>query len=124
MNSKVVKRIGLGVLLYISFVVVLVIYNPDDTSKMGWEDRQEFNTVQIAKLEMGTPRDAILELMGPPDISEAKKMDDGYVQVLFYRTQHKQSDGITTQDECTPLLFEDNTLVAWGDGTYQAYLNR
>ncbi|TRY30786.1 DUF3192 domain-containing protein [Aliiglaciecola sp. M165] len=124
MNTKVVKRIGVGVVLYVTFVAGLIMYNPDDTSDMGWEDRQEYNKVQLTKLELGTSRASVLELMGPPDISEAKKVGVSRVQVMFYRTQHKQSDGITTQDECTPLLFEDEELVAWGDGAYQTYLNR
>lgn len=123
MNGKVFKRIGLGVALYATFVAALIVYNPDDTSSMGWEDRQEFNKVQITKLELGSPKESVVLLMGPPDISEAKMIDSRQIQVMFYRTQHKQSDGITTQDECTPLLFEDEQLTAWGDGAYQTYLD-
>jgi hypothetical protein len=123
MNSKVVKRIGIGVLLYATFVIALIIYNPDDTSDMDWEDRQEFNAVQVAKLELGVDKTSILSRMGPPDISEAKQVGDKKIQVMFYRTHHKKSDGITTQDECTPLLFEDEQLIAWGDGIYQTYLD-
>ncbi|SQH75815.1 conserved protein of unknown function [Shewanella benthica] len=35
---------------------------------------------------------------------------------------HAQSDGITTRDECTPLLFRDQKLIAWGSDTYDQYL--
>ncbi len=122
MNSKIIKRIGIGVALYATLVTLLIKYNPDNTNDMGWEDRQEFNKVQIAKLELGMARQGILELLGPPDITEAKKTPLSRVQVMFYRTQHVKSDGITTQDECTPLLFKDDLLVAWGDGAYQSYL--
>lgn len=122
MNTKVIKRIGLGVFVYVLLVVLLVKYNPDDTTDMGWEDRQEFNKIQIAKLELGVPRTSILDLLGPPDITEAKKNGMSTVQVMFYRTDHVKADGVTTQDECTPLLFEDDILVAWGDGAYQSYL--
>jgi hypothetical protein len=88
---------------------------------MDWEDRQAYNQVQIAKLELGITRTQILELMGSPDISEAKVEGDELIQVMFYRTHHKTSDGITTRDECTPLLFENDTLVAWGDTAYARY---
>ena len=43
------------------------------------------------------------------------------IQVMFYRTQHVRADGLTTQDECTPLLFENEKLIAWGDGAYSSY---
>ncbi len=122
MNGKIVKRIGIGMALYAAIVVGLIKFNPDDSSDMGWEDRQDFNKVQISKLTLGTERKAILELLGPPDISEAKKKQENRIQVMFYRTQHVKSDGITTQSECTPLLFENDILTAWGEGAYQQYL--
>lgn len=121
MNGKVVRRIGVGVVLYAAFVAAVVSWYPDSPDKMDWKDREEFNKVQIAKLELGVSRQEILALLGSPDISEAKKEGTSRIQVMFYRTQHKKSDGITTQNECTPLLFEDDVLVAWGDGAYQSY---
>jgi len=122
MNVKVVKIIVLGVLIYGVVVAALIFNNPDDTSSMGWEDRQDFNKVQISKLELGKTRESILLLLGPPDLSEAKKIEQNRLQVMFYRTHHKKKDGITTQDECTPLLFENDILIAWGDMAYKDYL--
>lgn len=122
MNLKVVIFILLGLVTYGVVVTLLIVNNPDDTSSMGWEDRQEYNKVQIAKLELGTTRESVLTLLGSPDISEAKKAEENRMQVMFYRTDHKKQDGITTQDECTPLLFENDILVAWGDNAYQKYL--
>ena len=40
---------------------------------------------------------------------------------MFFRTQHVRADGLTTQDECTPLLFENDKLIAWGEGAYLSY---
>lgn len=121
MNSKIAKRIAIGVALYAIFVATVISYYPDSTDNMDYKDRQEFNKLHIAKLEIGASRNMILELLGSPDISEAKKDGDTNLQVMFYRTQHKKADGITTLDECTPLLFENDILVAWGEGTYQSY---
>lgn len=123
MNNKIAVRIGIGVFLYALFVVAVLTFYPDKPENMGWKDREEFNKVQVSKLELGTPKKIILELLGSPDISEAKRLGDKELQVMFYRTQHKQADGITTADECTPLLFVDGQLVAWGDSAYQSYID-
>ena len=123
MNSKVAKRIGLGIILYGLFAIAVIRWFPDKPENMGWEDREQFNKVQIAKLELGVSRQEILELLGSPDISEAKRDGKDRIQVMFYRTQHKKADGITTQNECTPLLFENDELIAWGDGAYQSYID-
>ena len=123
MNNKIAFRIGLGVFLYAVFVAAVLNFYPDKPENMDWKDREEYNKVQVSKLELGLTKQAILELMGSPDISEAKRNGDKELQVMFYRTQHKQADGITTQDECTPLFFVNGTLVGWGDSAYQNYLN-
>ena len=48
-------------------------------------------------------------------------MDDGEeVRVLFYRTNHKHSDGETTRDETTPLVFRNDQLVGWGTRVYES----
>lgn len=121
MNSKVIKRISLGVVIYLVFAAAVLFFYPDSPKQMDWEDRQQFNKVQIANLTLGVTRADIIQLLGSPDISEAKQVGNNRVQVMFYRTQHEKSDGITTQDECTPLLFKNDELIAWGDGAYQDY---
>ena len=40
---------------------------------------------------------------------------------MFYRPQHIKSDGFTTQDECTALLFKNNLLIAIGKTAYQQF---
>jgi outer membrane protein assembly factor BamE (lipoprotein component of BamABCDE complex) len=123
MNKKVIKRIGIGAGLYAVFVMAVITLYPDTAQDMDWKDREAYNKVQISKLELGLQKKQILELLGSPDITEAKRNDSKELQVMFYRTQHKKSDGITTEDECTALLFENNELVAWGDSAYQSYVD-
>ena len=95
------------------------MYNPDKPETMGWEDRQDFNKVQIDKIKASEydqiTHTKILKMLGGPDISEAKMWGEDKIQVMYYRTQHKRADGITSQDECTPLLFKNDTLVALGE---------
>ena len=124
MNKKIIQRIALGVCVYAVFVVAVIFFYPDKPQQMDWKDREEFNKVQIGKLDLGLSRQQIITLLGSPDISEAKKNGDKKIQVMFYRTQHMESDGITTLDECTPLLFENDTLIAWGEGVYQSFLEK
>jgi hypothetical protein len=123
MNKKVVKRIIIGVGLYAVFVIAVITLYPDTPQNMDWEDRQEYNKIQISKFELGLQKKQILELLGSPDITEAKRNDDKELQVMFYRTQHIKADGITTEDECTALLFENNELIAWGDSAYQSFID-
>jgi outer membrane protein assembly factor BamE (lipoprotein component of BamABCDE complex) len=123
MSKKVVKRIGIGVGLYAIFAMAVITFYPDKPQNMDWKDREQYNQVQISKLELGFQKKQILELLGSPDITEAKRNDNKELQVMFYRTQHKKADGITTIDECTPLLFENNELIAWGDSAYQSYVD-
>ena len=123
MNKKVVKRIGIGAGLYAVFVMAVITLYPDTAQDMDWKDREAYNKVQMSKLELGLQKKQIIEWLGSPDITEAKRNDNKELQVMFYRTQHKKSDGITTEDECTALLFENNELIAWGDSAYQSYID-
>jgi hypothetical protein len=41
-------------------------------------------------------------------------MDGATYQVLYYRTHRTHSDGETTKDETTPLVFKDSALIGWG----------
>ena len=123
MNKKVIKRIGIGAGLYAVFVMAVITLYPDTAQDMDWKDREAYNKVQMSKLELGLQKKHIIEWLGSPDITEAKRNDNKELQVMFYRTQHKKSDGITTEDECTALLFENNELIAWGDSAYQSYVD-
>lgn len=123
MNKKVTFWIALSVFLYAVFAIAVLKFYPDTPQDMDWEDRQEFNQVQISKLNLGATKTEILQLLGGPDITEAKRVNGKEIQVMFYRTQHINADGITTQDECTPLLFENSTLIALGKSAYQTYKN-
>lgn len=123
MSSKVVKFVAIGFGLYAVFAASVITFYEDDPDQMDWEDRQAFNKIYINKLSISDQvlKSQVIESLGSPDLTEAKQIDDGTVQVMFYRTQHQKSDGITTKDECTPLLFKNGQLVAWGEGAYEQY---
>lgn len=116
-----IKKVAAGIVLYIVFAAAVIKFYPDDHTDMDWRDRQDYNSVQVTKLKLGTEHQAIIALMGSPDISEAKYSNDDRYQVMFYRTRHVKSDGITTKSECTPLLLKNNQLIAWGEDAYEQY---
>ncbi|WP_026375703.1 DUF3192 domain-containing protein [Aestuariibacter salexigens] len=121
MNTKVVKYVIAGFIVYIGLAISVMSLFPDSPDNMDWEDREAYNKVKIGTLELGASRDSVMQLLSAPDITEAKISSGDKLQVMFYRTQHKTADGITTMDECTPLLFKNDVLIAWGDDAYQTY---
>ncbi len=123
MNSKAPVVIGFVFVSYLIFVGVTIFFHEPTVEDMDWEDRQQFNQQNLTQLNLGQTIDSVRVALGSANFSEAKTSNDKQMLVLFYRTHHKKGDGKTTKDECTPLLFIDNKLVAWGEDTYQQYLS-
>ena len=117
MNKKIITRILLALTAYAVFVALVVVFYDDSPDKMKWDDREAYNRQFIAKIKIEefTFEQALAQL-GTPDITEAKKVASDSFQVMFFRTQHVKSDGITTQDECTFLLFINGILKEIGLG--------
>ena len=80
-----------------------------------WKEEQQDNRAAIANLELGMQRSEVVEQLGTPNYSEAFTQDDVEYRVLRFRTRHRHSDGDTTPDETTPLVFKDDALIGWGD---------
>ncbi|MBB1438712.1 DUF3192 domain-containing protein [Shewanella sp. SG41-4] len=121
MNSKVTYIIGGIFTAYLLFVaVVIFVYEPQPEDR-AWDDRQAFNLQKMSEVSFGQSLDEIRTLLGSADFVEAKTGIDGQYQVMYYRTHHIKSDGETTKEECTPLLFRDNLLIAWGQDTEDQY---
>jgi hypothetical protein len=123
MNIKIIRNIAIGIGAYAIFVTLVVFYYQDNPEARSWDDREGINQSYISRLSLdeNVNKEMIIETLGTPDISESKQAENGTVSVLFYRTQHIKSDGITTPDECTALIFKNNQLVAWGQNAYQQY---
>jgi hypothetical protein len=122
MSKKVIGRILVALTAYGIFVALVMNFYDDSPTKMKWEDREAYNRQFIAKLQLNqfSFEQAITQL-GSPDITEAKKVAHDKFQVMFYRTQHIKSDGITTQEECTALLFKNEALFAIGKSAYERF---
>lgn len=119
--KKAVVIVLLGFALYAAIAFSVLQFYTANPETMTWQEREVFNRKYISRLELGETKDAVLRLLGPPDISEALETDDGDLLILFFRTQHMRSDGQTTRDETTPLLFRDDRLMAWGESAYRRH---
>jgi outer membrane protein assembly factor BamE (lipoprotein component of BamABCDE complex) len=116
--KKVMLSIALASSALLSGCVVSVGGGSDSHYSADWEDREYNNRQHIAALESGMTYESVLRKMGVADFNELFEKQDGTYRVLFYRTQKTMGDGITTKDECTPLVFKNSQLVGWGDSAY------
>ena len=91
-----------------------------DDGHYGYDlgDREYENRKKIARLQLNTPFADVQSRLGVADFNEVYQKEGENVQVLYYRTNRKHKDGITTKDECTPLIFRDGLLVSWGEMAY------
>lgn len=83
-------------------------------SSSDWEAVERDNRAKIARLNLGESYDKVIASMGQANFSEAFSENGASYQVLYYRTHRLHSDGDTTKDETTPLLFKDKRLIGWG----------
>ena len=77
----------------------------------------EKNRNNVKLLRKGMDKQEVLAIMGEPLTNEVYNTDN----VWYYFTDPKWSDGVITHDECTPLFFEDNKLLGWGQKEYKEY---
>lgn len=107
---------------FVSALVVLasgcVFIDGEYVDRDDWQEMQRDNRQAISLLEIGMSRNAVVSDLGTPADSEALMHDGEEVRVLFYRTQRKHSDGETTRDETTPVIFKNDSLIGWGQATY------
>ncbi|MEM9303760.1 MAG: DUF3192 domain-containing protein [Pseudomonadota bacterium] len=93
----------------------------DYDGRASWKELQEDNRLYIADLRMGTTIDLVRADLGRPDFSEGYESNGEEIVILRYRTHHRHSDGETTRDETTPLVFVNGQLAGWGENVIQDY---
>jgi hypothetical protein len=92
------------------------------SSAANWQKHEAKNRQFIADASLGMLKRSVVDTLGPADFNEMVSSDGDAVQVLYYRTQRIDDDGITTKNECTPLVFVNNELVGWGELSLSKYL--
>ncbi|WP_372766494.1 DUF3192 domain-containing protein [Pseudoalteromonas sp.] len=89
----------------------------------SWERTHEKNRKAISNMELGKEYQQVINKLGTPSFSELVKQGDTEFRVLYYATNSVHSDGKTTKDECTPLVFKNNQLTGWGENALNQLKN-
>jgi len=94
------------------------------------------NRRNLLKLSIGMTKQEVLSIMGDkyaedgiitannPYRSETLQGKDKTFEVLYYYTDIKKADSAITDDELTPLVFEESKLVGWGWGFLQENIQK
>ncbi len=95
----------------------VIAINSDDAEEnsRAWKDRQHRNEAAINRLQIGQAIHGVTDDLGDADFTESFWRDGSEFTVLYYRTRRLQTDGRTTRDETTPLVFVGGELVGWGE---------
>ena len=93
---------------------VVAIGNDGFQEDERWEQDQKRNDRYINGAQIGTSINAIRADLGEPDFQDSFQRHGEVFEVLYYRTHHRHSDGKTTRDETTPMVFIDGALVGYG----------
>jgi len=117
MSGKFFIAAALAVTL--SGCVIAVGGDREFDNDSSWKKTQQYNQQQINKLALDTSADDVRTMLGTPDFTESFSNEGETITVLFYRTHHAKSDGKTSKEECTPLIFRQNRLTGWGDKAYK-----
>ena len=116
-KSLLALLVALPLTATLSGCVISVNDGEVDQSFLGdSSDRSYENRKKIAKVQLGSSFVDMQEKMGVADFSETYTHDEQTIRVLFYRTQRKHKDGLTTKDECTYLEFVNGELIQTGNG--------
>ncbi|MFT4809400.1 MAG: hypothetical protein ACI9LX_002749 [Paraglaciecola sp.] len=118
------KKLTVAALLGLSLGLSGCVISVDSDGEYGhhsdWQDKEQKNRKYISQLQQNTGYEKILNRMGIADFNELHSKGDDTYQVLYYRTQRIDGDGVTTKNECTALVFKNSVLVGWGESAYDA----
>ncbi len=110
-------KITRAILLTIAVISLhgcVIVAGDRDWDNDNWHKKQQLNREQISLLSLSMERQEVLEKMGTPNFTDAILKNGQEYRVLYYRTQRTKSDGITSKDETTPLVFKNDKLIGWG----------
>ncbi|MCC5879423.1 MAG: DUF3192 domain-containing protein [Idiomarina sp.] len=129
MNTKTLSMALLAVPLAMSLTACMVVVDGNKSSSAreqrqeSWQAIEERNRRNIATLSHGQSAQTVLETMGEADFDENIRINETQYRVLYYRTQRVKADGMTTKDECTPIVFRDDELYGWGENQLKVLLS-
>lgn len=119
-SRKKLVGITIAALLATSLTGCVVVDRSHHSGSDDWRDRQQQNREIVSELDIGMEYGATRALFRQPDFSETFQTDGRTYKILYFRTHSKRSDGETSKDECTPLVFENGVLIGWGEHAVQS----
>lgn len=111
------NRAGLAAMLAAGTLAsgCIIVDGNDDGDHGSFAGQDRDMRKQLAELPLGSSLDSVRQALGEPYFTDAFKVGDAEYRVLRYRSHHSHSDGDTTRDETTPLLFQDGKLISIGE---------
>ena len=93
---------------------------------------RDLNRKNMLSLSIGMEKADVLRVMGNRQVkdlqlgtltnpykSEIFKAQEKIFEVWYYYTDRTVADGMISDGELTPVVFENEKLVGWGDGFFQ-----
>lgn len=108
--------------LMLSGCVIVTDRDEEGSGNLDWRQIEADNRALIADLQPGMSLAEVRHVLGDPQFSESFQHREGQIVILRYRTQRLHSDGETTMDETTPLVFIDGVLTGWGKTAVSAVM--
>lgn len=118
MNKLAIKTM-MAILAGVLLQGCVIAVNTDEHGWSDWRKAQHRNAERIQNLQLGRDLASVQGELGDPDFIDTFMRDGRTWRVLYYRTRQVHSDGRTTRDETTPLVFVDGSLVGWGDAAIE-----
>lgn len=118
--KKTILALGLSAALLSGCVISVDGDHDGYDNGSTWSEREEDNREQIGRLNIGASINSVRNKMGVPDFDELLLKNEKEHRVLFYRTQRNKGDGVTTKDECTPIVFVNGALIGFGETALNA----
>lgn len=116
MKKLSIAAIALATTVVLPGCVIVTESDWDDGhSQYEQQPQERDNRNIIANLPMTLSVSEAKQRLGTPDFTDRWSEDQKDVQVLLYRTHRTKADGMTTRDECTPLVFVDGQLTGTGE---------
>jgi hypothetical protein len=75
------------------------------------------NSNMMLALKLSQSKPEVLKQLGNPHRNEKYNINDKEIDVWFYRTSWN-ADNLETDDEFTPMVFENGKLIGWGRNFY------
>lgn len=81
------------------------------------------NRENMNKIKLGMNKDQVKATMqSDPYKTEAHTVDNNEIEIWFYLTEGRKAFRRQGEDDYTPFVFKNNTLIGWGRDYYRSML--